>query len=414
MGSGMSQWQNIKQSINFTVIVASLGYFVDMYDLVLYGIVRIPSLKSLGVSGNDLVDKGVFLLNMQMLGMLIGGIIWGILGDKKGRLSVLFGSIALYSIANIANAFVTSVELYALVRFIAGVGLAGELGAAVTLVSEILKKELRGYGTALVASIGILGSVTACLVGDFFPWKTAYIIGGVLGIILLILRAKLFESGLFKTISEKKEVSKGNFIGLFTDKRKFFKYIRCILIGLPMWFVVGLLIILSPEFAALLKVQGTVTAGNSIMFCYIGLAIGDITFGFLSQILKTRKKIIYFALVSTSILVVIYLNSYFISAKMFYFICLIMGIFIGYWAVFVTIAAEQFGTNIRSTVTTTVPNFVRGSVIILTLSFQQLKEYYGLEGAAYIVGFTTIAIAFISLFFMEETYHKDLDYIEEN
>lgn len=414
MEKSHSSWYHIRQSLNFTVLVAALGYFVDMYDLVLYGIVRIPSLKSLGISGNDLVDKGVFLLNMQMIGMLIGGIIWGVLGDKKGRLSVLFGSITIYSLANIANAFVVSVESYAVVRFIAGVGLAGELGAAVTLVSEIMKKESRGYGTTLVAAIGILGSVTACLVGDIFPWKIAYVIGGVLGLVLLILRVRLFESGIYKSMIGNKEVKKGNFIGLFTDRRKFFKYIRCILIGLPMWFVVGLLIMLSPEFAVMLNVQGNITAGSSIMFCYIGLAIGDLSFGFLSQLLKTRKKIIYFALICVSILVVIYLNSYNISADMFYALCLVIGIFIGYWAVFVTIAAEQFGTNLRATVTTTVPNFVRGSVVLLTLSFQALKGHFGLDGAAYIVGFTTIALALISLYFMEETFHKDLDYLEKN
>ena len=181
-----------------------------------------------------------------------------------------------------------------------------------------------------------------------------------------------------------------------------------------MWFVVGLLIMLSPEFAVLLQVKGTVTAGSAIMYCYIGLAVGDIVFGFLSQILKTRKKIIFFALICAAILIYVYLNSFNISSDEFYLLCLVMGFFIGYWAVFVTIAAEQFGTNLRSTVTTTVPNFVRGSVVILTLSFQALKGSFGLDGAAYIIGFTTIALALISLFFMEETFDKDLDYLEEN
>lgn len=407
-------WHKIRQAFNFTVIVAALGYFVDMYDLVLYGIVRIPSLTSLGFAGDDLVTEGVFLLNMQMIGMLIGGIVWGIIGDKKGRISVLFGSIAIYSIANIANAFVTNIESYAAVRFFAGVGLAGELGAAITLVSEVMKKESRGFGTTLVASVGILGSVTACLVGDIFPWKTAYIIGGCLGLVLLVLRARLFESGMYKSILAKSDIKKGDFIGLFTHRKRFLKYIRCILIGLPMWFVVGLLIMLSPEFATHLGVTGKVTAGNSIMFCYIGLAIGDLATGFLSQIFGTRKKVIFFSLVLVSIMVLVYLNSFAISSDMFYVICLVMGMFIGYWAVFVTIAAEQFGTNLRATVTTTVPNFVRGSVVLLTLSFQYLKEPFGLIGAAYIVGFTTIALAFIALFFMEETYDKDLDYLEKD
>ncbi len=407
------RWDHIKPAFNFTVLVASLGYFVDMYDLVLFGIVRVESLKSLGFTGDALADKGVFLLNMQMIGMLIGGIIWGILGDKKGRLSVLFGSIALYSVANIANAFVTSIPAYATARFFAGVGLAGELGAAITLVSEVLKKESRGYGTTIVATVGIMGSVTAGLVGDYFSWQWAYIFGGILGILLLALRAKMLESGLFSSVKSNPQVSRGDFLSLFSNRTQFLKYLRCILIGLPTWFVVGILIILAPEFAVKLGVQGSVAAGKAIMYCYSGLVIGDILSGFSSQIFQTRKKVVLVYLIATAVLIVVYLTSSALTVGMFYLLCFVMGIGIGYWAIFVTIAAEQFGTNMRATVATTVPNFVRGAVVLITLSFQALKPNLGLTGAAYIVGFSTLALAITSLFFMEETYSKNLDYLEE-
>ncbi len=414
MKSSRWSWEHIKPAFNFTVLVASLGYFVDMYDLVLYGIVRIPSLTSLGITGDELVTKGMFLLNMQMIGMLIGGIIWGILGDKKGRLSVLFGSIALYSIANIANAFVTTVPAYAFARFFAGVGLAGELGAAITLVSEIMKKESRGYGTTIVASVGILGSVTAGLVGDYFTWQWAYIFGGLLGLVLLVLRAKMLESGMFTSLQSNKAVKKGDFFSLFTNRKRFFKYLQCILIGLPMWFVVGILIMLSPEFAVKLGVTGSVSAGKSIMYCYSGLVLGDLLSGFSSQFFRSRKRIVLIFLMLASALIIVYLNSYHLPLNLFYALVFVMGISIGYWAVFVTIASEQFGTNLRATVTTTVPNFVRGGVVLITLSFDALKSSFGLEGAAAIVGFITIALALVSLFYMEETYNKELNYLEEN
>ncbi len=407
-------WESVRSAFNFTVLVASLGYFVDMYDLVLYGIVRIPSLKALGISGDDLVTKGVFLLNMQMIGMLIGGIIWGVLGDKKGRLSVLFGSIALYSLANIANAFVTTVPAYAFARFFAGVGLAGELGAAITLVSEIMKKESRGYGTTLVASVGILGAVTAGIVGDYFTWKWAYIFGGLLGLVLLGLRAKMFESGMFTAVQSDRAVRRGDFLSLFTNRKRFIKYLRCILIGLPTWFVVGILIILSPEFAVKLGVNGNVSAGNSIMYAYAGIVAGGLISGFSSQVLRSRKLIVFIFLLLTSVLIIVYLSAHHLPLKLFYALCFALGVSIGYWSVFVTIASEQFGTNLRATVTTTVPNFVRGAVVLITLSFGWLKGSFGLIGAAYIVGFITIGLAIFSLFFMEETYHKDLDYLEEN
>jgi MFS transporter, putative metabolite:H+ symporter len=398
--------------LNTSVLVASLGYFVDIYDLILFGIVRVPSLTSLGVAQNKLIDVGILLLNLQMAGMLIGGIIWGILGDKKGRISVLFASIFLYSLANIGNAFVTSINAYGALRFVAGLGLAGELGAAVTLVSELLPKEQRGYGTSIIAGIGVSGAIFAAIIGENFTWQTAYIMGGVLGFLLLILRLKMFESGIYKSIAEKK-ISKGNFLKLFTDSKRFIKYLNCILIGMPIWFVVGVLITFSPEFGRVLEVTGPVTAGNAILFTYAGLIFGDFISGFLSQWVKSRKRILTVFISLTFILVPVYLFVRGLSPVQFYGLCVLLGFAIGYWAIFVTVAAENFGTNLRATVATTVPNFIRGSVIPITLGFEYFKNSVGIIYSALIVAVITVIIALISLNNLQETYGKDLDYIEE-
>jgi MFS transporter, putative metabolite:H+ symporter len=398
------------RNISAIVIVAALGYFVDIYDLILFSIVRIASLKSLGIAGDELLSDGVLLLNMQMAGMLIGGIIWGILGDKRGRISVLFGSIIMYSIANILNGFVQDVQQYAVLRVIAGIGLAGELGAGITLVSEVMSKESRGYGTTLVATIGILGAVAAALVADYFEWRTAYFVGGGLGLLLLVLRIGVYESGMFKNI-QSDNISRGQFQHLFTSWSRFVKYVKCILIGAPLWFVVGVLITFSDAFAKKLGVEGVVPA-KSVMFCYIGLAIGDLLSGYLSQVLKTRKKIIFAFITFTNLLIIVYLFFNQFGSFYFYSICLLLGVSCGYWAVFVTNASEQFGTNLRATVTTTVPNFVRGAVVPLTLMFQFLNPSVGIIYSAAIVAGISLLFAYISAARLEETYGKDLDYIE--
>ncbi|MBE2217872.1 MAG: MFS transporter [Ignavibacteria bacterium] len=398
------------KNIKAIVIVAALGYFVDIYDLILFSIVRISSLKSLGVQGDELLSSGVLLLNMQMAGMLLGGIIWGILGDKRGRISVLFGSIIMYSVANILNGMVTDVTQYAVLRVIAGIGLAGELGAGITLVSEVMSKEARGYGTTIVASVGILGAVVAALVADYFEWRTAYYVGGGLGLMLLFLRIGVYESGMFKNIKTE-EVNRGQFHHLFTNWARFAKYLKCIMIGAPLWFVVGVLVTFSDAFAKALGVQG-IAPSKSVMFCYIGLAFGDLLSGFLSQYFKSRKKIILAFVISTNILIILYLFVNSFGAFYFYTMCLLLGVSCGYWAVFVTNASEQFGTNLRATVTTTVPNFVRGSVVPLTLLFQFLISSVGIIYSAAIVAGLALVLAYVSAAKMEETYGKDLDYIE--
>ncbi len=403
----------IRHILSLPVIVAALGYFVDIYDLVLFSIVRVPSLKSLGLEGRDLIDNGVFLLNMQMSGMLVGGILWGVLGDRKGRLKIMFGSIFLYSVANIVNGMVATLPAYAALRFIAGVGLAGELGAGITLVSEVLHTEIRGYGTMLVASIGVSGAILANAVANSFDWRSAFVIGGVLGLLLLVARISVAESGMFRSMEKKDAVSRGNMLALFTGRKRFLRYLNSILIGVPIWFVVGILITFSPEFANALGTTGPVSAGNAVMFCYLGLVFGDLSSGLLSQLLKSRKKVVLLYMLLTLVAVGVYFLQGSRSPEFFYGVCLALGFSVGYWAIFVTVAAEQFGTNLRATVATTVPNFVRGMVVPITLLFQYTRKYLGLEGGALLVGGLCAVAAFIALFSLEETFHKDLDYYEE-
>ncbi|MBM3162443.1 MAG: MFS transporter [Chlorobi bacterium] len=408
-----SEHASVRDVFSMPVIVAALGYFVDIYDLVLFSIVRVPSLKELGIDGQSLIDDGVFLLNMQMIGMLLGGILWGWLGDKKGRLKIMFASILMYSVANIANGLVTSLPAYGLLRFIAGVGLAGELGAGITLVSEILHTRIRGYGTMLVASIGVSGAILANFVANTYDWRTAFFIGGGLGLLLLLARFRVAESGMFRTMEEKNAVNRGNMLALFTDRNRFFRYLNSILIGVPIWFVVGVLITFSPEFAIDLGIEEPVSAGNAVMFCYLGLVFGDLSSGLMSQFLKSRKKAVLLFMTMTVAAVALYFLQGSSSASFFYGVCTLLGFAGGYWAIFITIAAEQFGTNLRATVATTVPNLVRGMVVPITMLFQFSRGLIGLRYGALLVGAVCVIAAFLSLAAIEETFDKDLDYYEE-
>ncbi len=402
----------LKQLFSIPVIVAALGYFVDIYDLLLFSIVRIPSLRSMGVTEDQMLSQGEFLIRVQMAGLLVGGIIWGIMGDKRGRLSVLFGSILLYSLANIANGFVTTVNQYAVLRFIAGIGLAGELGAGITLVSESLPTKLRGYGTTLVATVGLMGAVLANYIAKIFDWQVAYFIGGGLGLILLIARVSVFESGIFLKVKEQ-TIQRGNFFQLFNQRERLIKFLGCILIGLPIWYVIGILITFSPEFAKAMNITGVV-AGDAVMFSYIGLAGGDMTSGITSQIIRSRRKTVFGFIFLTLFFILIFLYWPFQSAVGFYVSCFLLGFGVGYWALFVTIAAEQFGTNLRSTVATTVPNFIRGTVIPLTIMFRYARESMGILEGALIVGIFTIIIAFGALRLIDETFGRDLNFVEKD
>lgn len=400
-----------KSAIALAVIAAALGFFVDAYDLLLYSIVRNQSLVSIGVSGDELLNVGIDLLNAQLFGMLAGGILWGVLGDKFGRRSVLFGSIILYSIATFFNGFVHGAPTYAVCRFIAGLGLSGELGAGVTLVSELMPKEHRGYGTMIVAAIGVLGVVTASLIGDAFPWRMAYCIGGGLGFLLLLFRLGVNESELFSRIKAL-DISRGNFFALFTRPALLKRYSCIILLAMPIWYAIGILITFSPEIGTTFGLSPGPQAGKAILLYYLGLSFGDMTNGFLSQIFKTRKKIIAIFM----LLLVFSISAFFLfggrSLPVFYSFCCCIGWASGYWAVFVTVAAEAFGTNLRATVAITAPNFVRGLTVLLTFAFKGLKPGLGTIWSATLVGALTILVAFIALSQLTETFGKDLNYLE--
>ena len=398
------------------VLVAALGYFVDIYDLLLFNIVRVDSLTELGLSAAQVKTQGEFIISIQMIGLLIGGIIWGIMGDKKGRLSVLFGSIILYSLANIVNGFVQTPNQYALTRFIAGIGLAGELGAGITLVTELVNKEKRGLSTSLVAGIGLLGAVAAFFVSQNFNWRTCYFIGGGLGFCLLILRISVFESNMF-TKTKQSGVSRGNFFMFFTNSLRFKKYICAILIGLPTWYVIGILVAFSNNFAIEFGITETVLPKISTMYAYVFISVADLLAGFVSQWFRSRKKALYIFYTLTIISIIFYFNQQNGTASGMYVICAAMGFGTGFWAIFVTMAAEQFGTNLRATAATTVPNMVRGALPILFLLFKWLQGLFAdlshpYITAGWVTGVIVMAIAIIAAYFTEETFGKDLNYTE--
>lgn len=415
--------QQPQRVLSLAVIVAALGYFVDIYDLLLFAIIRIPSLRSLGLSGMDVDNVGQRLLSVQMAGLLIGGIIWGILGDKKGRLSVLFGSILLYSLANIANGFVHGVGGYTFWRFVAGLGLAGELGAGITLVSEILPKEKRGYGTMLVATVGVSGAVVANLIykgvsnytqgTTHEAWRICYWVGGALGLLLLALRISVAESGMYKSV-EKSDTKRGRFGDLFNSWPRFAKYMKVVFLGTPTWFVVGIMIAFSNRFAIEMKASGPVNPADAIAYTYIGLTIGDLASGLLSQLLRSRKKVMLLFLTLTAICMTVYFNLQGASPQTFYMVSLLTGFSVGFWAIFVTIGAESFGTNLRATVATTVPNFARGMLVPITWFFQGLQKGAGVSyyQSGIITGAICLAVALIATLRIEETFTRDLNYVE--
>lgn len=399
------------------VIVAALGYFVDIYDLLLFTIVREPSLRALGVTTSGMLSASTTIINWQMIGLLIGGIGWGIMGDKRGRLSVLFGSILLYSVANFLTGYVTSVEQYALARFVAGLGLAGELGAGIALVSELLPKNKRGVGTSLVAGIGLFGAVFAYFTFQFTDqdWRLCYKIGGGLGIVLLFLRISVAESGMFKEVKSDVNVSKGNFFKFFNNSERFKKYLFAILIGLPTWYVIGILVNLSNMFAKALYGENSIDSGRAVMYSYVGIAIGDILIGFVSQVFKSRKKALFLFYGLTVISIILFFSPLNNNDTTMYIICAALGFSTGFWAIFVTMGAEQFGTNLRATAATTIPNMVRGSLYglnFLFLTVFQGQLQWDIIRAGIVTGIITIGIAVYSAYRTKETFHKDLNYVE--
>ena len=407
------QQQKIYGILSVPVIVAALGYFVDIYDLLLFSITRVPSLRSLGLNETEVLSQGESIIMWQMAGLLIGGIIWGVMGDKKGRLSVLFGSIILYSLANIANGFVETPQQFKMIRFIAGLGLAGELGAGITLVSELISKEKRGIATSFVAGIGLTGAVVAFIMKENFPWRTCYFIGGGLGLLLLLLRISVFESGMFHEV-KKLNVQRGNFFMLFSNKERLKRYVLSILIGLPTWFVIGVLVTFSKEFAEKFGITETVDAGMAIMYAYAAISVGDILIGFVSQWFRSRKKALYLFYAITAFFMVLFFTIQWNgSASQLYWICAGLGFGTGFWAIFVTMGAEQFGTNLRSTAATTIPNMVRGMLTILILPlFKGLRNVTDYVTAGWITAIIIMLITVIAALFTKETFNKDLNYVE--
>ena len=394
------------------IIVAALGYFVDIYDLVIFSIVRTQSLTDMGVAGDAIRESGMYIINMQMAGLLMGGFLWGAIGDKYGRLRVLFGSILLYSLANIANGFVQDVNIYALIRFVAGIGLAGELGAGITLVSESMSKEKRGYGTMVVAGVGVLGAAAAFFVAEYFSWRHAYFTGGVMGLLLLFLRAGIFEPGMFQKVADA-GVARGRFLMIFATRERALRYIYCVCISLPIWFVVGILLTQSPELGKALGATETLSAGKGIMLCYIGTSLGEVGASLIAQATRSRRISMLVFHILSLVMVFLYLGSTGITPEKFAWLSFLIGFSVGYWATFVTVASEQFGTNLRATVTTTAPNLVRAALIPVTFLFEFFVDSFDIITAAYIVMAVTTAIALFALYNLKESFGKDLDYIEQ-
>ncbi len=401
--------------LSLPVIVAALGYFVDIYDLLLFTIVKKPSMLGVGATDATILADSTRVINWQMVGLLLGGILWGVLGDKKGRLSVLFGSIILYSLANFVTGFVQTVDQYAMCRFVAGVGLAGELGAGITLVSELLPKNKRGIGTSMVAGIGLSGAVVAYFTYQLTKdWRLCYEIGGGLGILLLFLRISVAESGMFKEVKEK-NVSRGNFFMLINNRKRFTKYILAILIGLPTWYVIGILVNQSDRFGKAMFGSTTIDSGRSIMFAYAAIAIGDMFVGLVSQYFKSRKKalLLYYCLCIVAL--ILFFSSYNSSDQSMYMICAFLGFSTGFWAIFITMGAEQFGTNLRATAATTIPNMVRGALPLINLMFLDLFQKswgFTIIKSGIITGVVVMSITLVAYYFTEETFHKDLNYVE--
>ena len=397
--------------LSAAVIVAALGYFVDVYDLVLFLAVKNASLMDLGVQADGILEAGAFLLNCQNGGMLVGGLLWGLLGDKIGRTKVLFGSIIMYSVANICNAFVGSLDMYALLRFIAGVGLAGELGAGVTLVAELMPQRLRGFGTTIITCVGVFGAIAAGLIGDVLSWRHSYLVGGALGLTLLLLRVSVAESELFKAVHAQGS-SMRDILRLMASPRRLARFFQCILIGVPIWYIVGIILAHSKDLAVALGVVEVPRTGLCIAFCYLGLFVGDVLGGLLSQYLKSRKRPIAIYLSLCGVAPLWFLTREQLSLAGFYTNLFLVGCAGGYWVLVVTLAAEQFGTNVRATVTTSIPNFIRGAIVPVSAVFLALRPSQGILDSAMIVGAGVCVLSTMCLFTLEETFSRELDFLE--
>jgi MFS transporter, putative metabolite:H+ symporter len=402
------------KAIALGIIVSALGFFVDLYDIMALAAIGENSLRSIGIAEAAIKKELTYLQSMQMWGMLLGGFLWGIIGDKYGRLKVLFGSIILYSVFTLLNAFVTGINGYAACRFFAGLGLAGELGAGITLVSEQMRKEKRGLGPAIIAGFGVLGAIVAVIIGKNYDWKTVYIVGGTLGFGLLLLRLGVVESGLF-TIARKSNIARGSFMVILKNKEHLKKFACILLVGMPGWFVNGVMMQLSNFISKSMGMNPLPDKGKVIIYFFIALSLGDVMGGVVSQWLKSRKKSIYIFLLLHLLMLVLFFTVAKNSVQLYYFIFAGLGLSVGFVIQLFTLAAEQFGTNIRTLVTSSGLNLVRGWVIPLAALFTWMNE--GLLiiewKSAAVIAFVVVAVSFWALSQLEETFDKDLAFVNE-
>lgn len=403
----------IEPWIWITVLVAALGYFVDVVDLWLFSNLRVQSLSDLGFSGKDVTDTGAFLLNTQQVGLLIGSVVWGVMGDRRGRSSVMFGSILLYSVGNILNAFVTTLTQYAALRFITGLGLAGEIGAGITLVCEILPKDKRGVGTTFVTTLGVAGAILAALMGKYLSWRTAFFVGGCMGLSLFFLRMLTHDSGLFEEMRRADGVKRGSLKQLISNRDMIKRFVSCIASGMPIYLTFSIFAVFSPELAIALGIREPIVVADVMLCVSVGLTLGDLLAGLLSQLMCKRKMPLVLLVVLNCLVAVTILSGVFVSALMYLVLVGLLGLTSGYWACLITTAAEQFGTNIRATVTTMVPNLVRAMAIPITVAFVELKAYLSVHSTVWVVTTVVFACAFWGLAHLRESFHTDLDFYEE-
>jgi len=405
--------KEVETWIWITVLVAAMGYFVDVTDLWLFSNLRVASLRDLGLSDDQVTDTGALLLNSQQIGLLVGSVIWGVMGDKRGRASVMFGSIFLYSVGNILNAFVTSVPQYVALRFITGVGLAGEIGAGITLVCEILPRDKRGIGTTFVTGLGVAGAILAALMGKYLSWRTAFFVGGCLGLGLFFLRVFTHDSGLFERMSEDRAIKRGSIKQLVTTPDLLVRFLSCVASGMPIYLTFSIFAVFSPEIAPALGIKESVSISDVMLCVSVGLTLGDVLAGIISQLARRRKGPLIFLVLMNFVAAVTITMGFSRSSLVYLVLVFILGLTSGYWACLITTSAEQFGTNIRATVTTMVPNFVRATAIPITILFIQVKKYLSIQSTVLLVTFIVFSAAFWGLSRLRESFHADLDYYEE-
>jgi putative MFS transporter len=395
------------------VIVAALGYFVDVVDLWLFSNFRVASLRDLGLPAEEVTTTGAYLLNCQQAGLLLGGLLWGVMGDRRGRASVMFGSILLYSIGNILNAFVVSVPQYAALRFLTGLGLAGEIGAGITLVCELLPRTKRGIGTTFVTGLGVAGAIAASLMGKYMNWRTAFFVGGIMGLTLLFLRTLTHDSSMFAKMQQQGQLRRGSLALLLFRRDNVRKFLGCIAVGAPVWLSVAIFSIFSLEVAPALGITEPISVPDCLLCISIGMTAGDLGAGLLSQLLRSRKLPLLILLVLTCLTSIV-ITAGAVSTSMGYMTMVgFLGLFSGYWACLLTTSAEQFGTNIRATAATMVPNLVRATTIPMTIGFVTLKQYISIQNTVWVLVVIVFILAFLGLRTLKETFHTDLEYYSE-